>query len=184
MKEPLYELAEGIRRCTSCPLWKKRLLPVPGEGKIGAKLMFIGEAPGAEEDKQGVAFVGPSGKFLYELLEKNKIKKEACFFTSAVKCHPDKNRKPTEKEICTCRELWLKKQIDVIKPEMIVLLGQTAIDSVIGKGKVKDYHGKLFMDRQYKLFVTYHPSAAKRFPKIKKLMEEDLMKLSFYTFRG
>jgi len=177
MKDPLYDLAEGMRRCTACPLWKKRLLPVPGEGKIGAKLMFIGEAPGVEEDKTGVAFVGVSGKFLYELLAKNEMDKKECFLTSAVKCHPEKNRKPTSAEICTCRETWLKKQIDFIKPEIIVLLGQTAVDSIIGKGQVKDYHGKLLMDRRYKLFVTYHPSAARRFPKIKKLMEEDFKKL-------
>jgi len=177
MKNPLYDLAEGIRRCTACPLWKKRLLPVPGEGKIGAKLMFIGEAPGAEEDKQGVAFVGPSGKFLYELLEKNKIKKEVCFLTSAVKCHPEKNRKPTSAEICTCRETWLKKQITLIKPKLIVLLGQTAIESLLGEGKVKDLHGRVIRTSEYNLFVTYHPSAAKRFPKIKKMMEEDLKKL-------
>jgi DNA polymerase len=180
MKDPLYDLAEGIRRCTACPLWKKRLLPVPGEGKVNAKLMFIGEAPGVEEDKQGVAFVGVSGKFLYELLEKHQIKKEACFFTSAVKCHPEKNRKPTSVEICTCRETWLKKQIGIIQPEIIVLLGQTAVDSILGKGKVKDHHGKLLLDRQYKIFVTYHPSAARRFPKIKKLMEEDFKKLKVY----
>jgi len=177
MDKELYSLAEGIRRCTACPLWKKRLLPVPGEGKIGAKLMFIGEAPGAEEDKTGVAFVGPAGKFLEELLEKNKIEKEACFLTSAVKCHPEKNRKPTSQEICVCRETWLKKQIELIQPEIIVLLGQTAVDSIIGKGKVKENHGKLLMDRHYKLFVTYHPSAARRFPKIKKLMEIDFLKL-------
>lgn len=98
---------------------------------------------------------------------------------------PDKTpRKPTKQELKTCRELWLKKQIEIVKPEIIVLLGQTAIDSVIGKGKVKDHHGKLFMDRQYKIFVTYHPSAARRFPKIRKLMEEDLKKLSFYTFHN
>lgn len=181
MKAPLYELAEGIRRCTACPLWKNRMLPVPGEGTINAKLMFIGEAPGVEEDKTGVAFVGPSGKFLDELLEKNKIKKENCFFTNSVKCHPEKNRKPTDKDICTCRELWLKKQIEGIKPEIIVLLGPAAVDSLIGKGKVKDLHGKLLLDREHRLFVTYHPSAAKRFPKIKKLMEEDLKKLASFS---
>ncbi|MFH0701253.1 MAG: uracil-DNA glycosylase [Candidatus Woesearchaeota archaeon] len=177
MKEPLYDLAEGIRRCTACPLWKKRMLPVPGEGPVSAKLMFIGEAPGIEEDKTGQPFVGISGKFLDEILKKNKIKREEVFITGAIKCHPDNNRKPTAKEICTCRELWLKKQIEAIKPEIIVLLGQTAVDSLIGKGKVKDYHGKLLMDRQYRFFVTYHPSAARRFPQIKKLMEEDFGKL-------
>ncbi|MEK6938417.1 MAG: uracil-DNA glycosylase [Nanoarchaeota archaeon] len=177
MKEPLYDLAEGIRRCTACPLWKKRMLPVPGEGPVNAKLMFIGEAPGVEEDKTGMAFIGPSGEFLDQLFKKYGIKRSEVFLTSSVKCHPEKNRKPTAAEICTCRELWLKKQIEIIKPEIIVLLGQTAVDSLIGKGKVKDYHGKLLMDREYRLFVTYHPSAARRFPQIKKLMEEDFKKL-------
>ncbi len=177
MENTLFSLSEGIRRCTACPLWKKRFLAVPGEGPENAKIMFVGEAPGAEEDKQGVPFVGPAGKFLNQLLEKSGIKRNDIFLTGAVKCHPKKNRFPNQKELDTCRELWLKKQIEVVNPQLIVILGAAALFSLLGKKEVGKWRGKIVEKvigkdmRRY--FITYHPSAGRRFPKIKRKMEED-----------
>lgn len=87
-KEELFKIAEGIRRCTACPLWKKRTLAVPGEGNPEAELFFVGEAPGREEDRQGIPFVGPSGKFLDEMLKIVGINRKEVFITGCVKCRP------------------------------------------------------------------------------------------------
>ncbi|MEK6845168.1 MAG: uracil-DNA glycosylase [Nanoarchaeota archaeon] len=175
MENTLFSLSEGIRRCTACPLWKKRFLAVPGEGPENAKIMFVGEAPGAEEDKQGVPFVGPAGKFLNQLLEKNGIQRKDVFLTGAVKCHPEKNRFPSQEELDTCRELWLKKQIEAVNPPLIVILGAAALSSLLGEKEVGKWRGKIVEKDGRSYFITYHPSAGRRFPKIRKMMEEDFV---------
>ncbi|MDP3990566.1 MAG: uracil-DNA glycosylase [archaeon] len=170
MTQTIFSLAEGIRKCTSCPLWKGRTLTVPGEGMNTSKIMLIGEAPGVEEDRQGLPFFGKSGTVLDEMINLAGISRKDTFITGAVKCHPPKNRNPSNKELKTCRELWLDKQIEVIKPKLIILLGKSALFSMIGKGKITEIHGKTISK---KYFVTYHPSAAMRFPTIKQEMEQD-----------
>jgi len=186
--ETLYNLAEQIRRCTACPLWKKRTLAVPGEGPASAKIMFIGEAPGAEEDRIGKPFVGRSGKFLNELLEVAGIKRDKVFVTGMVKCRPPKNRNPTVQELKTCKRLWLDKQIEVIQPRLVVVLGNIALKSLLGnsskkKFKIKDLHGKVIERNNLKYFITYHPAAGMRFPKIKELMIKDFKTLRLLKSR-
>src|SRR3989344_8563046 len=129
MTETLFSLAEQIRRCTACPLWKKRALAVPGDGPGDAQLIFIGEAPGAEEDRLGLPFVGRSGKFLTEILLKVGIERKTVFITGSVKCHPPENRVPKTRELAICKELWLDRQVSLLKPKLIVLLGSVAIPS-------------------------------------------------------
>jgi len=170
----LFTLAEEIRRCTACPLWKSRTLAVAGDGAKDAKVMFIGEAPGEEENRLGLPFIGKSGKFLDEMLKVAGLKREDCFITGAVKCHPPKSRIPLAKEVKVCREKWLNAQIEALGPKVIVLLGNTAIKSLLGKGKVSELHGQLI---EGKYFVTFHPAAAMRFSKVKEMMEEDFKKL-------
>lgn len=176
-KEELYELSEGIRKCTACPLWESRTLVVPGEGLSKTKVMFVGEAPGAEEDRVGRPFVGRAGKFLDDLFEKNGIKRKDVFITGSVKCHPPKNRNPTAKELKTCKGLWLDKQIEIIKPELIVILGGIALKSLFNKTKINAFHGKTITKNKQEYFVTYHPAAGMRFLKIRKEMEKDFKKL-------
>src|SRR3989344_1250421 len=135
MPETLFSLAEQIRRCTACSLWKKRTLAVPGAGPKDAQLLFIGEAPGTEEDRQGLPFVGRSGKFLTGMLTSFGIDRKTVFMTGAVKCHPQVNRVPKTKEVATCKELWLDKQVSVLKPKLIILLGSVAIQSSLGEKK-------------------------------------------------
>lgn len=171
----LYDLAEGIRRCTACPLWKTRTLAVPGEGPEKARLFFVGEAPGREEDRQGRPFVGRSGRFLEEMFLLAGIKKEEVFLTGSVKCHPPRNREPTARELKSCRELWLEKQIQTIHPERIILLGRIAAESLLGNLKLNQEHGKVFEKAGNKYFLTYHPSAGMRFPKIKKAIIKDFI---------
>jgi len=178
MAETLFSLAEQIRRCTECSLWKSRTLAVPGEGPSNAKIMFIGEAPGGEEDRQGLPFIGRSGRFLTEMLNKIGIDRKNVFITGAVKCHPLASRIPKKNEWETCKELWLDKQVELLKPSLIVLLGSTAIQSSLGEKKdLAKVHGSIVINGNRKYFLTYHPSAAMRFPAIKKLMEKDFVKL-------
>jgi len=169
----LFTLAEGIRKCSSCPLYKSRIVAVPGEGSVNAKVMFIGEAPGNEEDRIGQPFVGRSGKYLDLMLKKIGLSRNDVFITGAVKCHPLKNRTPLALELKTCTSLWLTKQIDVLHPQIIVLLGATAVKAVLPKIKVSESHGTVIVHENKSYFVTYHPSSAMRFPAIRKLMEED-----------
>lgn len=171
----LYDLAEDIRKCTACPLWKTRTLAVPGEGK--GKIMIIGEAPGAEEDRLGQPFVGRAGKLLNELLETAGIDRKNVFITNTVKCRPPKNRNPNTLELKTCRK-WLDQQIETINPNLIIVLGRVALKSLTSKEKIKDFHGKLY---QKKYFVTYHPSAGLRFKWIKEVLFEDFSKLKKFV---
>ncbi|PIN74057.1 uracil-DNA glycosylase [Candidatus Woesearchaeota archaeon CG10_big_fil_rev_8_21_14_0_10_45_16] len=169
MADTLFSLAEGIRKCTACPLWRSRTLAVPGEG--AGKIMVVAEAPGVEEDRTGKLFMGRSGKFLDEMLKMAGLDRKNIFLTGSVKCHPPQNRKPVSRELKTCKELWLDKQMSMVEPELIVVLGGVALKSLLNKSKVDDLHGKL-IDGKY--FVTYHPAAAMRFPSVRKKMEEDM----------
>ena len=109
------DLAEQIRKCTKCPLHQSRVNAVPGTGNPKARVMLIGEGPGQNEDKQGKPFVGASGKYLNQLLEKSGLRRSELFVTNVVKCRPPENRDPTQEEKSQCRE-WLELQIDAIKP--------------------------------------------------------------------
>ncbi len=173
----LFSLAEEIRKCTACPLWKRATLAVPGEGPKEAKIMIIGEAPGEEEDRQGLPFVGKSGKFLDRMLEIAGIARKDVFITNVVKHRPPNNRAPKSSEIKICKELWLDKQIEILKPKLIIVLGAIALKTLTKETSVEKLHGKGIKKDILKYFVTYHPSAALRFPNIRKKMEEDFRKL-------
>jgi uracil-DNA glycosylase len=177
MTETLFSLSEDIRRCTSCPLWKSRTLAVPGEGPKNSKIMVIGEAPGNEEDRQGLPFIGRSEKFLDEMFSLAGIKRDRIFITTSVKCHPDKNRNPVSKELKTCKNLWLDKQISIIKPELIVIIGKIALKSLLNENNLKDLKGKLIERNKQRYFITYHPAAGMRFPKIKEEIVKDFKQL-------
>lgn len=170
----LNKIVQNIRTCRFCRLAKTRLNAVPGEGAYNAKIMFIGEAPGREEDKCGRPFVGPSGKYLNKLFDQAEIKRKNVYITSIIKCRPPKNRKPKKDEIKACLP-WLEKQIGLIKPGLIILLGDTALKSIIGKGRVSQLHGRFIEYKSRIYFITFHPASARRFPKIDKLMKNDFM---------
>ena len=171
----LFSLSEGIRTCTACPLHKSRTLAVPGEGSAKAEIFFVGEAPGNEEDRQGLPFVGRSGKFLDELLKIANIKRKDVFITGSVKCHPTTNRTPILIELTTCKHLWLEKQIEIIKPKLVVVLGSIALKSLLNETKIQPLHGKVIKKNNQRYFITYHPSAGMRFPAIKKKMIDDFI---------
>lgn len=175
-KEKIEKIANQIRRCRRCSLWGKKIKAVPGEGLANAKIMFIGEAPGKGEDETGRPFCGRAGKFLDKLLKENKIKREKVFITSVLKCRPPKNRKPKAIELKRCQNWW-QKQIEVINPQKIVILGRTAFDEVIGLGELKDCRGRWLKIKNYFYFPTYHPAAALRFPKIRTCLRRDFTRL-------
>jgi len=177
MKEKLDKLNKEIRNCKRCSLFKTRKNTVPGEGPVKAKIMVIGQAPGAMEDKTGRPFVGPAGKFLDKLLKIAKIDRKKIFVTSPIKCFPPKNRKPKKEEIEACLP-YLKKQIEIINPKKFILLGEVAFLVFFPDEKLKDFRGKWIKKNKKFYFPTYHPAAGIRFPKIKKILEKDFKKLS------
>lgn len=177
MKKEIKNIEENINNCTKCRLYKNRKNAVPGEGNYNAKIMFIGEAPGKTEDQTGRPFVGRAGKILDNLLEKNNIDRKKVFITSVIKCRPPNNRKPKSDELNTCINLWMNTQIDIIKPDIIIILGGVALKSLLDKNQIKIYHGKILTQNNQKFFITYHPAAGIRFPVIKKRLINDFKKL-------
>jgi len=174
----LESLAEKIGKCKKCRLHQSRKRAVPGKGNKKAEVIFVGEAPGKKEDERGVPFIGKAGEFFNEILQINNMEREKVFITNCVKCRPPGNRTPYSDELDICYENYLKKQIDLIKPKLIVALGQVAFRKLSGKNlKLKNAHGKIFMHRKIKLFCTYHPAAGMRFPKIRKKMHSDFKKI-------
>jgi DNA polymerase len=158
----LTELNEQIKTCRKCRLWRDAKNVVPGEGSLHAKVMLVGQNPGEEEDKTGRPFVGRAGKFLNAVLNKNGINRDDLFVTNVVKHKTPKNRVPKPDEIAACMP-YLTCQIREIKPEIIVLMGAVAWQVSRDKGIV--------------YVETYHPSAAMRFPKMRKKFEKDFAAL-------
>ncbi len=188
----LAELAEQITKCTRCELGKTRIKAVPGEGNINTKLMFIGEGPGFDEDRQGRPFVGRAGQLLDKIIAAMGFKREEVFIANMVKCHPMKepnnpekhgnDRAPNQEEIALCRR-YIEQQIALISPDFIVALG-----SVAGRSLIKDVptfsaiRGKIYdLDLTYatpskpiKILATFHPAALLRNPAWKKDAWADL----------
>jgi uracil-DNA glycosylase family 4 len=170
------KLNQKIRRCKKCSLWETRKNAVPGEGPVNAKLMIIGQAPGAEEDKTGRPFIGRAGQFLNQLLEIAKIKRKEIYLTSPIKCFPPKNRKPTKKEIETCLP-YLEKQIEIINPQKFILLGEIAFSVFFPSKKLSDFRGKTIKKAGKKYFITYHPAAGIRFSRMRRILEKDFKRI-------
>jgi DNA polymerase len=139
--------------------------------------MFIGEAPGAREDESGRPFVGRSGEILISMIQEIGLSRDSVYITSILKSRPPKNRTPTKSEISVCRP-YLERQIEIINPQVIVLLGGVAISSLVGPWKVSEAHGRFYETEGRTYFMTYHPAAALRFPKVKVTMREDFRTLS------
>lgn len=171
-------LNKEIRKCTKCPLSKIRKNPVCGEGNLKAKLLFVGEAPGVDEDLQGRPFVGEAGKLLGRLIEKMGFKREDVYITNTVKCHPPGNREPLQEEISVCFD-YLKKEIEIISPRVIMSLGKIATYALMGmKGKIKDIQiskirGNVFYYNNIPVIPTFHPAYLLRNKKDKWLTWND-----------
>lgn len=172
--ESLDQLYDMICDCKKCDLWKTRTNFVFGSGNKNADLVIIGEAPGADEDKQGLPFVGRAGKLLTQILEAINFKREEVYICNVLKSRPPENRNPTPEEIKQC-EPYLEKQLELIKPKMLLCLGtfaaQTLLKSKEALGKLR---GKFHTYKNIPLLVTYHPAALLRNPNWKKPTWEDV----------
>jgi DNA polymerase len=139
--------------------------------------MFIGEAPGKEEDLTGRPFIGRSGRFLTDMLSTIGRARTDFFITSCVKCRPPQNRQPRPDELATCNNLWLQQQIDRVQPKLIICLGGVSAKTLLGPTDLRQQHGTIVSKGDYDVFLTYHPSAAMRFPKIRHAMTADFQQL-------
>lgn len=174
----MHRLDEEIRVCLKCPLHKSRTHAVPGEGPVPADIFILGEGPGAKEDRQGRPFVGPSGMLLERLLEVAGLTRREVYITSCVKCRPPNNRTPHTDELNTCQANWLNRQLDLVNPGIVVLLGRVAINQILEeKGGLQALHGRLIEQDGRRYLPTYHPAAAFRVPETRVSMEEDMLQL-------
>ena len=163
MSKTLNLVSKEVSECKKCSLAADRKQPVFGTGSVNADLMLIGEGPGAEEDRLGVPFVGRSGKLLDTLLlEEMNIDRSLCYISNVVKCRPPENRDPKAEEVEACSP-YLKKQLEIIEPKVIVTLGNFAtrllLDTKIG---ITELRGKLYQYLGFTLIPTFHPAAALR----------------------
>lgn len=164
--------------CTQCPLATQgRNRIVFGEGNPHAKLMFIGEAPGKDEDTQGRPFVGRAGAVLTSLIHAMGLTKNDVYISNVTKCRPPKNRVPLPVEITTCTNLLLFKEIEIINPEIICTLGVTATQALLGKISMKTTRGTLQNYKNINVLPTYHPAYLLRNPAAKKVVLEDMQKI-------
>jgi DNA polymerase len=162
--------------CKKCELHKNRNKFVFGSGNPNADVMVIGEGPGAEEDIQGLPFVGRAGQLLTDILKAIKFNRDEVYIANVVKCRPPNNRTPSSKEMETCIP-YLRKQISLIKPKMILCLGLTAAQGLLSrKETMGNLRGKFFDFENAKAMVTYHPAALLRNPGWKKDCWEDVKK--------
>lgn len=171
------KLREKLKNCTKCPLHCTRTNVVISDGSVSADIMLIGEAPGADEDKTGIPFVGRAGKLLNEFLIKAGLdRKKDLYIANTVKCRPPENRKPTKEEKIACEDN-LKKQIDMVKPKVIILCGATAMESFIKDKKltISKARGQVFDLNGIKLVPIFHPSYLLRQHSMQKGAPRDLM---------
>lgn len=174
--DSLEKIAAEVRGCPLCKLARTRKNAVPGEGQLSAKIMFIGEAPGNSEDKVGRPFVGAAGRILDDLLKKAGIERSQVFITNMVKCRPPNNRVPKEDELTACRP-YLDRQIALIKPKVICILGRTAYSSLLGGSSITASRGKIVERAGQKYFLTFHPAAVIYNKGLLSALEADLKKL-------
>jgi len=176
-RDELEKIANQISKCTKCELYKRRKQAVSGEGNPDSELVFIGEAPGREEDEQGKPFVGQAGKLLTKIINAMDLSRDDVFIGNIIKCRPPNNRNPYPYEI-ECCEPYLIKQLNFIQPKIICTLGKFATQSLLKtdisismiRGNFQDYHG-------IKVMPTFHPAYLLRNPSGKRPVWEDMKKI-------
>jgi len=191
LDEKLRRVRNEVVDCQKCSLSKTRTLPVIGQGSHQAKIVFIGEAPGFNEDKTGVPFCGQAGNILTELLNSIGIKREDVYICNILKCRPSNNRNPQINEIEAC-VLYLERQIEIIKPKIIGALGNYAASYILGKYNlgsevqgISKIHGKIFKAKtsfgEIKIIPLYHPAVATYNASMKDVLKKDFQILKKYN---
>lgn len=162
MYENMEELQEAIKNCSKCKLCKNRKNIVFGVGNINSKIMFIGEGPGADEDDQGIPFVGKAGQLMNKAFDAVGIERDEVYIANIVKCRPPNNRDPEQDEVDNCIN-YLRNQVMIVKPKIIVLLGRIALQSILGKEyKISSARGKWIEKKGIYYMPTWHPAALLR----------------------
>jgi uracil-DNA glycosylase len=175
--DTLLKTREDLGECTRCKLHRTRHTIVFGDGNPKAELVFVGEGPGADEDAQGLPFVGRAGKLLTQMIEAMGLQRKDVYICNVVKCRPPENRQPEEDEVRTCSP-FLFRQIDVIAPKVIVCLGATAAKTLLQTNRgISQFRGEWLEFRGRKLLATYHPAYLLRNPPAKSEVWKDLQKV-------
>ena len=175
--ETLSLIQEDLGECTRCKLHKTRNKIVFGDGNPKAKLMFVGEGPGADEDAQGLPFVGRAGKLLTQMIQAMGLQRSDVYICNVVKCRPPQNRQPEKDEVSTCSP-FLLRQIDTIGPQVIVCLGATAAKLLLDTEQgISQFRGQWMDFRGRRLMATYHPAYLLRNPAAKSEVWKDLQKV-------
>ncbi len=176
MSQELEIIKQNVIKCTKCDLCKTRTNAVPGKGNFQSDVIFVGEAPGRNEDRNGEPFIGVAGKKLSIALDEAGISRDDVYITNIVKCRPPNNRVPKTSERETCQE-YLKQEISIIKPEIICILGNTAFNSILGGSEITKFRGKVVRKDNLLYFLTIHPAATIYNQKLIDVLKSDILKL-------
>lgn len=177
MSDKLDEIRNNVIACTLCELSKSRKNAVSGSGKANAEVIFIGEAPGHNEDLQGLPFVGTAGKILTEALLYAGFTREDVYITNVVKCRPPNNRRPNKHETDACRN-HLRNELEVIRPKIVCILGNTAFGSLLDGNSITKNRGQMIKRNDQLYFVTVHPAAVMYNPDLRQVLKDDLKTLA------
>lgn len=175
--ETLTPVKNRALTCRKCPLWRSRKNVVFGDGSLDAKLMFIGEAPGYDEDLQGLPFVGRAGQLLTNMIKAMGLSRDKVYICNVLKCRPPENRSPLPEEIAQCKD-YLLRQIEIVSPKVICCLGKHAAQALLEtEVPITKVRGREFEFNGITLIPTYHPAYLLRNPAAKKEVWEDLKKI-------
>ncbi|MBT3573383.1 MAG: uracil-DNA glycosylase [Nitrosopumilus sp.] len=176
MEREIQKIKLQVTKCTKCELSETRNNSVPGKGNYKADVIFVGEAPGKNEDVNGEPFIGIAGKKLTMALESAGVTREEVYITNIVKCRPPKNRVPTTDERNTCQN-YLEKEIEIINPKIICILGNTAFNSLLNGNEITKFRGKIAKKNNQLYFLSVHPAATIYNQKLISVLKKDMRKL-------
>jgi len=172
----LETIKQNVINCTKCELCKTRTNSVPGKGSFQSDVIFVGEAPGRNEDREGKPFVGAAGKKLSAALEEAGVSREEVYITNIVKCRPPNNRVPNTDERNTCQD-YIRQEISIIKPKIICILGNTAFNSMLGGSEITKFRGKVVRKDSQLYFLTVHPAATIYNQELITVLNNDIKRL-------
>lgn len=179
MTDALATIAAEVRECRACPLWRTATQGVPGEGSAEGGVLFLGEAPGYNEDQQGRPFVGAAGQLLDELLAGIGLDRSKVFITNVVRHRPPENRDPLPAEIAAC-DAWTAKQLEALRPRVVVTLGRFAMGKWLPGESITRIHGRPRVVGGITVFPMFHPAAALRSPSLRPQMVADFAALAIF----
>ena len=176
MEKKIEQIKQEVIKCIKCELSETRTNSVPGKGNFKSDVIFVGEAPGKNEDEKGEPFIGIAGKKLSSALENAGVSRDDIYITNIVKCRPPSNRIPKTNERETCQE-YLKQEISIIKPKIICVLGNTVFNSILGGSEIMKYRGKVAQKDKQLYFISLHPAATIYNQKLVDVFKKDIKKL-------